>query len=178
MLLSGDIEGSDQPWYCNNFPKTQASEYLRYAVFQDANWDFATFDFDSAMAFADRIDDGVTRATDPNLRDFFHRGYNSVLDFMASPADVRNSYRLFMAPGMDHCGGGDGPSTFDSIRAIEEWVETGKAPDQLIASPIQDGKTERTRPLCPYPQLAKYKGTGSTDDAANFFLVLGPENNR
>ena len=54
--------------------KTQASEYLRYGVFHDANWDFTTFDFDSAMSFADRIDDGVTKATDPNLRDFFQRG--------------------------------------------------------------------------------------------------------
>ena len=87
---------------------------------------------------------------------------------MGGPANVRGSYLLFMAPGMDHCGGGEGPNTFDSIRAIDEWVETGKAPDQVIASRIQDGKTERTRPLCPYPQLAKYKGTGSTDDAANF----------
>jgi feruloyl esterase len=170
--------------------KTQASEYLRYAVFHDANWDFTTFDFDSAMAFADRIDDGVTRATDPNLRDFFHRGgkllqyhgwsdpsisplnsinyYNSVLDFMGGPANARDSYRLFMAPGMDHCGGGDGPNAFDSIRAIEEWVEAGNAPDRIIASHVRDGKMERTRPLCPYPKVAAYTGTGSTDDAANF----------
>ena len=149
-----------------------------------------TFDFDSGVALADRIDDGVTRATDPNLRDFFRRGgkllqyhgwsdpsisplssinyYNSVLDFMGGPANVRDSYRLFMAPGMDHCGGGDGPNTFDSIQAIKEWVEAGKAPEQIVAMRIRDGKTERTRPLCPYPQVATYKGTGSTDDGANF----------
>jgi hypothetical protein len=94
--------------------------------------------------------------------------YNSVLDFMGGPAGVRASYRLFMAPGMDHCGGGDGPNTFDSIQAIKEWVEAGKGPEQIMATHIQDGKTERTRPLCPYPQVATYKGTGSTDDGANF----------
>ena len=196
QIYPGLMLGSELGWSSDvgrmhaDITKTQASEYLRYGVFHDANWDFTTFDFDSAMSFADRIDDGVTKATDPNLRDFFQRGgkllqyhgwsdpsisplnsinyYNSVLDFMGGPAHVRDSYRLFMAPGMDHCGGGDGPNTFDSIRTIDEWVETGKAPDQVIASRIQDGKTERTRPLCPYPQLAKYKGTGSTDDAANF----------
>ena len=54
--------------------KTQASEYLRFAIFQDANWDFSTFDFDSAMLLADRIDDGVTKAMDPNLQAFFLRG--------------------------------------------------------------------------------------------------------
>ena len=170
--------------------KTLATAYLRYAVFQDPKWDYMTFDFDSGVALADRIDDGVTRATDPDLRDFFRRGgkllqyhgwsdpsisplssinyYNSVVDFMGGPPNVQDSYRLFMAPGMDHCGGGDGPNTFDSIRAIEEWVEAGKAPDRIIASHIRDGKTERTRPLCPYPKVATYTGTGSTDDAANF----------
>ena len=87
---------------------------------------------------------------------------------MGGPVSVRPSYRLFMAPGMDHCGGGDGPNTFDSIQAIKEWVEAGKAPEQIVAMRIRDGKTERTRPLCPYPQVATYKGTGSTDDDANF----------
>ena len=196
QIYPGLMPGSELGWSSDvgrmhaDITKTQASEYLRYGVFHDASWDFTTFDFDSAMAFADRVDDGVTRATDPNLRDFFHRGgkllqyhgwsdpsisplnsvnyYNSVLDFMGSPANVRDSYRLFMVPGMDHCGGGDGPNTFDSIRAVEEWVEAGKAPDRIIGSHIRDGKTERTRPLCPYPQVATYKGVGSTDDAANF----------
>jgi feruloyl esterase len=69
---------------------------------------------------------------------------------------------------MAHCGGGEGVSTFDMIAALERWVETGKAPDQIPASRVRNGKIERTRPLCPYPQLATYKGSGSIDDAANF----------
>jgi len=80
--------------------------------------------------------------------------------------------RLFMAPGMNHCGGGDGPSDFDSIAVLEQWVEKGKVPDRIVAAHFPQGtgdaKPDRTRPLCPYPQVAKYKGSGSTDDAANF----------
>ena len=80
----------------------------------------------------------------------------------------QNSYRLFMAPGMAHCGGGEGPNTFDMVSALEQWVEHGKAPDRIIASHSTNGVVDRTRPLCPYPQVAVYKGTGSTDEAANF----------
>ena len=153
-----------------------------------------TFDFDSGMAWADRIDDGLTKASDPNLRDFFQLGgrllqyhgwsdpsisplnsinyYNSVLDFMGGPINVRASYRLFMVPGMDHCDEGDGPNTFDSIGAIEKWVETGKAPEAIIATQLKEGKVVRDRPLCPFPQVATYKGTGSIDEAANFVCAL------
>ena len=61
------------------------------------------------------------------------------------------------------------PDTFDTVAALEQWVESGKAPDQLVASRMtKDGRVDRTRPLCPYPQVAQYKGAGSTDEAANF----------
>ena len=73
-----------------------------------------------------------------------------------------------MVPGMGHCSGGPGTDHFDKMVAITDWVEHGKAPDSIIASHLTDGQVTRTRPLCPYPQVAKYKGTGSTDDAANF----------
>jgi feruloyl esterase len=73
-----------------------------------------------------------------------------------------------MAPGMAHCAGGEGPDTFDKLGAMEQWVEKGKAPDQMIASHSTNGKIDRTRPLCPYPQVARYQGAGSQDDAANF----------
>jgi len=76
--------------------------------------------------------------------------------------------RLFMAPGMGHCRGGEGPNSFDTVGALERWVEQGKAPDQLIASHSTDGKVDRTRPLCPYPQVARHTGRGSTDEAASF----------
>ena len=73
-----------------------------------------------------------------------------------------------MAPGLGHCSGGEGPNTFDMVAALEEWVERGKAPDRIIASHATNGAVDRTRPLCPYPQNADYKGTGSTDEAASF----------
>jgi feruloyl esterase len=69
---------------------------------------------------------------------------------------------------MAHCGGGDGTATFDMLTALEQWVETKKTPERIEASRTRDGKVDRTRPLCPYPQVAVYKGSGSTDESANF----------
>jgi feruloyl esterase len=69
---------------------------------------------------------------------------------------------------MGHCGGGEGPNVFDKVDALEQWVEKAHAPDQMIASHSTAGKIDRTRPLCPYPQVAQYQGTGSIDEAANF----------
>ena len=79
-----------------------------------------------------------------------------------------NSMRLFMVPGMNHCDGGEGPSQFDKVTALETWVESGKPPERIIASHRRGSETDRTRPLCPFPLLATYTGSGSTDDAANF----------
>ena len=71
--------------------------------------------------------------------------------------------RLFLAPGMGHCGGGVGPNQFDAVEALDQWVTKGAAPAKLVAS-----RQGRTRPLCPYPSVARYNGTGSIDDAVNF----------
>jgi feruloyl esterase len=73
---------------------------------------------------------------------------------------------------MGHCPGGPGPNAFDALGALEQWVEQGKGPNQIIASHNAGGRMDRTRPLCPYPQVAKYKGAGSTDDAGT--LSAGP----
>jgi feruloyl esterase len=73
-----------------------------------------------------------------------------------------------MVPGMAHCGGGDGPNTFDSVTALEQWVEQKKAPAQITASHMTNGVADRTRPLCLYPSTAVYRGSGDTNDAANF----------
>ena len=81
---------------------------------------------------------------------------------------VNDSVRLFFAPGMAHCGGGEGPNTFDALTPLEQWREQGKAPAEIVASHLTNGKVDRTRPLCPYPQVATYKGAGSIDQAESF----------
>jgi len=103
---------------------------------------------------------------DPALNPLMGVGYyESVIKAMGPPTDF---YRLFMVPGMAHCGGGAGTSTFDALTPLVQWVEKGVAPATIPASRVVDAKVVRTRPLCPYPQTAIYKGAGSTDDAANF----------
>jgi len=72
---------------------------------------------------------------------------------------------------MAHCSGGEGPDTFDKIGVMEKWVEKGEAPSEIVASHYTAGKVDRTRPLCPYPRVAHYKGAGSIDEAANFSCV-------
>jgi feruloyl esterase len=83
--------------------------------------------------------------------------------------------RLFMVPGMAHCGGGVGPDRNDAVTAVIDWVEKGKAPVQIIASKVAAGQVVRTRPLCAYPQVARYRGEGSIDEATNFECVAPPK---
>jgi feruloyl esterase len=150
----------------------------RYLVYQDPNWDWHSFDLER---------DAVM---DPHLMAFANHGgklllyhgwadqqvapgstveyYESVRGLSADPQHADSWLRLFMAPGMAHCAGGEGPDTFDSLTALEHWVEHGKPPDHILASHLTAGKVDRTRPLCVYPQVARYKGSGSIDNAANF----------
>ena len=165
-------------------------DHFKYVVFRDPNWDFRNFNFDSDVTLTDKLDNGTLNAIDPDLRKFAARGgklllyhgwndqliaagnsvnyYTSVLEKMGGRAKTAGWFRLFMAPGVNHCRGGDGPDTFDALAMVEDWVEKGVAPDRIIASRRTEGRVDRTRPLCPYPQIAKYNGSGSTDDAANF----------
>ena len=93
--------------------------------------------------------------------------YQSVLETMGT--NTPSFYRLFMVPGMNHCSSGPGPNTFDTVSALEQWVEHGKAPERIIATGGAD--KDRTRPLCAFPQEAQWKGSGSTDQAENFICA-------
>ena len=77
-------------------------------------------------------------------------------------------FRLFMVPGMEHCGGGPGPDQFNKVAVIERWRELGIAPDQIIAVHVSGGAVDMTRPICPYPKVPTYKGSGTSSDAGNF----------
>ncbi len=103
--------------------------------------------------------------------------YESVLQFMAAGrsrsealADVRNFYRLFMEPGVRHCGGGPGPgaSVLAFLNALEQWREAGIAPASIPATHVSQGREDRSRPLCPYPGVARYKGSGDATEAVNY----------
>ena len=174
-------------------PQRFGTDYFKYIFYKDPNWDWRTFDLATAVAFADRVDYAMLNAANPDLTRFQQRGgklllfhgwsdanfsaqstinyYERMRDVMGSRR-IGESARLFLAPGMGHCGGGEGPNVFDQVAVLEQWVEHGHAPGAIIASHSTDGKVDRTRPLCPYPQVAKYRGTGSIDDAENFSCQL------
>jgi hypothetical protein len=100
--------------------------------------------------------------------------YERVTKQMGGPEKTSEFLRLFMAPGVAHCGGGSGPVPAGQLEALLAWVEDGKAPETLTAvRRDQAGAVTRSRPLCRYPFVAKYRGTGSTDDAANFVCSTG-----
>jgi feruloyl esterase len=184
--------GSELGWVNHSGPEpsSYAVGIYRFAVFQDPNWDYRGFDYARDVAAAMKALKETMDFTDSDLHAFFARGgkliqyhgwndpgvppqssinyYRAVAAKMGGLGSIQDKYRLFMIPGMGHCGGGDGTSTFDMISALERWVEDGTAPDFIPASRVRNGVVDRTRPLCPYPQVAAFRGPGSTDDGANF----------
>jgi feruloyl esterase len=181
-------------------PGGSAIDFMRYSVFQDPDHDLRGFDFDTDWDLAndrqigtDETLGSALNAIDPDLTAFKAAGgrlisyhgwadalipgqyavdyYGSVVEAMGGPTETSDFYRLFMAPGVAHCRGGPGPDRFDAVTALERWVEEGVAPDRLVAAKVVDGALQRTRPLCPYPQVARYQGEGSIDDAASFACV-------
>jgi feruloyl esterase len=196
QIFPGLEPGSELSWNVLAGPRPFAigNDHFKYVVFKDPNWDFKTLNFDSDVALTEKTDNGLINATDPNLKPFFGHGgkliqyhgwsdwqisplnsvryYQSVLETQGGASKVQESYRLFMVPGMGHCGGGEGPNRFDMVGALEQWVEQRKPPARIVAAGSDEGKAYRSRPLCPYPQVAKYKGNGSINDDVNFVCAL------
>jgi hypothetical protein len=179
--------------------------FYRFMIFDNPSWDLATMNFDRDPAFAKRKMGATMNPDNPDLTAFARRGgkiivYHGWADQMV-PSEVSvdfwksvtgklgqsqasNFYRLFMVPGMAHCGGGSGADVLfhsekvpavplepdrDMLTALEQWVEKGKAPSSFVASRVNDrGAIERTRLLCPYPSGAKYRGQGDVKSAENF----------
>jgi feruloyl esterase len=179
----------------------QAENTLKYLVFENPAWDFRTFDYDKDLAFAEAKLGKTFDAFDPDLSRFRQRGGKLILyhgwnDPSISPLNTINYYervvsllqktgsvpqaeaqaqefvRLFMVPGMLHCGGGPGPNSFDMLSALESWVQQKQAPERIVASHSTRGVEDRTRPLCVYPKVAVYNGRGSTNEAANFVCQI------
>ena len=193
-LLNNAVVTGWADWYIgmNNQPSRHLAymqAFLRYIAFgaPQPNYDWKTFDLNRdppRLEAARRL----INATDPDLSEFKNRGGKVIMYFgwadtalnplmgvdyfekvraKFGPATA-DFFRLYMMPGMFHCRGGVGPDRLDALTPLIDWVETGKRPDALVASEALDGKVKRSRPLCPYPQVARHKGTGSVDDAANF----------
>ena len=184
------------------------SQMYAHMVFGDKDWDYKTFDLARDMKVADEKIGKVLNAMDANLKPFSKRGgklilYHGWCDAALPPRNTIEYYeavrtkmgtkqadrflRLYMLPGVQHCGGGPGPNHFGDFEkepdatsnlrlALERWVESGVTPANLTAVRYKNNRPasgiERNRPICAYPQVARYKGSGSTDEAVNFECKL------
>lgn len=204
LLWPGIEREADMGAFAGTQPFPIPIEQARYWVYFDPTWDWTTLTYDNYETyFNDNVRMvGPVMATDnPDISAFKARGgkiimYHGWADQLIMPqgtvkyyenmrqtvADADAFSRLYMVPGMAHCGGGAGVNEFgqnvsgivpmepktDAFRALMAWSEKDAAPSEIVASHIEAGSVTRTRPLCPYPQVAKYQGSGSTDDATNF----------
>ena len=168
-------------------PSAFPLDSIRILAYQDPNWDWRTWDLDRDAAAA-KEKAGFIDVHAHDLSAFKARGgklllyhgwtdpgiaagntvnfYKGVLSEMGKKQD--NWLRLFTVPGMGHCSGGPGTDQFNKVAAMERWRESGTAPDQIPAAHVTGGTVDMTRPLCPYPKVAVFDGSGSMNDAGNF----------
>lgn len=196
QVYPGYTRSSEPLWTVNTgaAPGGSSFDFFRYWVYENQYYDSRTFNFESDIDFTNskpvvgQTMASVVNAT-PDIKAFAARGgkllvwhgwadeqvhslgsidYYDQVVAANTKAETDKFFRLFMMPSVAHCGRGPGPDSIDTLTALERWVEQGIAPDQIIASKVTAGTVTRTRPLCPYPQVAKYSGTGSIDVAASF----------
>jgi feruloyl esterase len=183
------------PWIIRTGQPTIAFSFMesffKHMATPGAEIDWKTFDAERDMATLDAIGT-LLNATDPDLSAFRSRKGRILMWYgWADPAlnprmgleyyervsetmgkGTPEFFRLFMMPGVFHCSGGVGPDRLDTMTPLVAWVERGAAPDRLVASQRAGDKTTRTRPLCPHPQVATYKGQGSADMAESFVCAV------
>ena len=169
--------------------------YQLYAslVENDPKWDFKTMDLHKDFVLAMQKVGPALHTAPADLKDFVDHGgkmiiwdgwndYNSPKYWIQYLADMQKDFgaakvdkkvAVYFLPGVQHCGGGEGADSFSKLDAIASWVETGKAPESIPSSKIVAGKTTMTRPVCRYPQVSKYKGTGDPNATENWTCVAG-----
>jgi feruloyl esterase len=214
QLFPGLLPGSESQWSQYTAPAAPGEQPLFGAIFTwvfGPDFDWRAFDYGNDYLAMENALGATVNALDPDLRAFRDRGgkivaYQGLSDVIVAPGEVVNYFesventtgqtgsfmRLFNAPGMGHCSGGNSPDVFgnrltsapfagdpsrDILTALERWVENGEAPDRLVATQYSNndpatGTVVRTRPLCPYPQVAQYNGSGDTNDEASFSCVV------
>jgi feruloyl esterase len=190
VVFPGKQPGSEYQWMA--FLGGQQAPGVSVGSFQvaynDANWDAKTFDLDRDLKLTDEKVGSSINAVNPDLSAFKAHGgkllmYHGWNDTAISPGNTINYYesvlkkmggkqddfvRLYMAPGMQHCGGGPGPNQINYMAIMERWRENTQTPATIEAYHVTNNRVDMTRPLCPYPQVSTYKGTGSPSDASNF----------
>jgi feruloyl esterase len=199
QVYFGELVGSEPVWPDNFTPPSKtvlprSESQMKLAMLNPPpgpSWSYTMFNFDTDPAkVADAA--AILNPQNPDLAPLKKRGgkiiqYSGWADQQVNPQagleyyetvskrlganDTRDFYRVFMIPGMFHCSGGPGCGSVDWLSVTMDWVEKGVAPAQIVGAHMEGGKTTRTRPLCPYPQVARYKGAGSIDDAASFSCV-------
>jgi feruloyl esterase len=189
LVYPGHPRGFEMNWRMpepGSEPPERPLGSFRFLGHQDPKWDWRGFELDTDLALV--VKNADYEALNPDLRAFKARGgkliiYHGLNDPGPSPLNTKLYYeevlktvgpkqddwlRVFMMPGMDHCRGGVGPDQANFLGAMERWVESGVAPDRIRVSRVNNGQVDMTRPLCPYPQFARWTGVGSTNDAENF----------
>ena len=163
------------------------TEMFKYLIFDDPDFDYTSYDFanwDHDIAAADQLlsarDTDLSGLRVAGGKLLFWHGWSDpaltalgTIDYyeavQAGDPNVRDYSRLFLAPGVLHCGAGPGPDQVDYLSAITSWVEDGEAPEQLLAQKFDvEGRVTLSRPLCAYPQVAIYDGSGDPSDAGSF----------